>query len=136
MVGGEFIKLNLDILRGINTTIWGGAEEAKKVATIIKSGTAGADVVIGTSHALEDFGCQDYVCGTFDVIGCVSTSVGLIVGNIPATKSLTVITGSITVGCRLVRYYCKNYGTYWGCAIVAGEGVKKGVKFILNNKLK
>ena len=53
----------------------------------------------------------------------------MVLGNIPATKHLTVITGSVTVGCRTVRYYCKNYGTYWGCAIVAGQGIKEAIKF-------
>ena len=77
-------------------------------------GVSGADVVIGTSHALEDFHCGDVVCGSIDVLGSVSSAVDLVIGNIPATKSLTVITGSITVGCRTVRYYCKNYGTFWG----------------------
>jgi len=98
----------------------------------VKTGLSGADVVIGTSHALEDLGCNDYVCGSLDIIGSVSSAVGLVLGNIPSTKSLTVITGSVTVGCRSVRYYCKRYGTFWGCTVAAGEGIKKSVKFIIN----
>jgi hypothetical protein len=132
MFGSKTGKTVLDILRGINTTVWGGVEEADKVGKIVKTGISGADVIIGTSHALEDFGCNDYVCGSLDVIGSVSSAVGLVLGNIPSTKSLTFITGSVTFGCRSVRYYCKSYGTFWGCTIAAGQGIKKGVKFIIN----
>lgn len=132
MFGSKTGKTVLDILRGINITVWGGVEEADKVGKIVKTGISGADVIIGTSHALEDFGCNDYVCGSLDVIGSVSSAVGLVLGNIPSTKSLTFITGSVTFGCRSVRYYCKSYGTFWGCTIAAGQGIKKGVKFIIN----
>ncbi len=127
--GSKIVGATYDILRGVNATLWGGVTEAEKVGKIVKTGLSGADVVIGTSHALEDFGCQDYVCGSLDVIGSVSTTVGLILGNIPATKHLTLITGSVTVGCRSVRYYCKNYGTFWGCTVAAGQGIKEAVKF-------
>ena len=82
------------------------------MSEIVKTGLSGADIVIGTSDALIDFGCNDYVCGSLDVIGRVLSAVGLVLGNIPATKPLTSITGSVTVGCRAVRYYCKNYGTF------------------------
>lgn len=122
-----------DILRGINATVWGGVEGAEKVGKIVKTGLSGADVVIGTSHALEDISCNDYVCASFDVIGNVSSVVGLVLGNIPATKSLTTITGSVTVGCRTVRYYCKNYGTFWGCTVAAGQGIKEAVKFTVKS---
>jgi len=132
MFGSKIGKCTLDILRGINATVWGGVEGADKVGKIVKTGLSGADVVIGTSHALEDLGCNDYVCGSLDIIGSVSSAVGLVLGNIPSTKSLTVITGSVTVGCRSVRYYCKRYGTFWGCTVAAGEGIKKSVKFIIN----
>ena len=118
-----------DVLRGVNATVWGGVEEAEKVGKIVKTGLSGADVVIGTSHALEDFGCQDYVCGSLDIIGSVSSTVGLVLGNIPATRHLTLITGSVTVGCRSVRYYCKKYGTFWGCTVAAGQGIKKAIRF-------
>jgi hypothetical protein len=91
-------------------------------------------VVIGTSHALEDFTCNDVVCGTLDVVGSVSSAVGLILSNIPATKHLTFVTGSVTVGCRSIRYYCKNYGTFWGCTVAAGQGIKNVVKFTLEKK--
>lgn len=131
VLGTKLVTVSYDILRGINTTVWGGVEGAEKVGKIVKTGLSGADVVIGTSHALEDFTCNDYVCASLDVIGCVSSTVGLVIGNIPSTKHLTLITGSITVGCRSVRYYCKNYGTFWGCTIAAGEGIKKAIKFTI-----
>ena len=111
--GSKIVVATYDILRGINATVWGGVEGADKVGKIVKTGLSGADVVIGTSHALEDFGCNDIVCGTIDVVGSVSSAVGLVLGNIPATKHLTFITGSVTFGCRSVRYYCKKYGTFW-----------------------
>jgi hypothetical protein len=132
MFGLKIARTSLDILRGINATIWGGVESADKVGKIVKTGISGADIVIGTSHALEDFTCNDYVCGSLDVIGSVSSAVGLVLGNIPATKRLTVITGSVTIGCRSVRYYCKNYGTFWGCTVAAGQGIKEGIKFVIN----
>ena len=126
--GSKIVGPIHDILRGVNATVWGGVDEAAKVGKIVKTGVAGADVVIGTSHALEDFGCQDYVCGSLDVIGSVSSTIGLVLGNIPRTKHLTVITGSVTVSCRSIRYYCKNYGTFWGCTVAAGKGIKEAVK--------
>ena len=127
----KIVGVTYDILRGVNATVWGGVEEAGKVGKIVKTGISGADVVIGTSHALEDFGCQDYVCGSLDIIGSLSSTVGLVLGNIPRTKHLTLITGSITVGCRSIRYYCKNYGTFWGCTVAAGQGIKEAVKFTI-----
>lgn len=129
--GTKIVGVGYDILRGINATVWGGVSEAEKVGKIVKTGLSGADIVVGTSHALEDFGCNDPVCGTLDVVGSLSSAVGLVLGNIPTTKHLTVVTGSITVGCRTVRYYCKRYGTFWGCSIAAGEGVKKALKFTI-----
>lgn len=129
VLGFEVVTLTRDILRGVNATVWGGVEGAEKASKIIKTGLSGADVVIGTSHALEDFSCNDYVCGSLDVIGTVSSTVGLILGNIPSTRHLTVVTGSITVGCRSVRYYCRKHGTFWGCTVGAGQGILKAVKF-------
>lgn len=129
--GSKIGRATYDILRGVNSTVWGGVEEAEKVGKIVKTGLSGADVVVGTSHALEDFGCNDYVCGSLDVIGSVSSAVGLVLRNIPSTKHLTIVTGSITVGCRSVRYYCKNYGTFWGCTVAAGQGIKEAVKFTI-----
>lgn len=131
MFGSKFVTVTYDILRGINATVWGGVSGAEKVSQIVKTGVSGADVVIGTSHALEDLACNDYVCGSLDVIGSVSSAVGLVLGNIPATKHLTLVTGSVTIGCRSVRYYCKNYGTFWGCTVAAGQGIKTAVKFSL-----
>ena len=134
MFGSKIAGSTLDILRGVNATIWGGVDEAEKVGKIVKTGISGADVVIGTSHALEDFSCNDYVCGSLDVLGSLSSAVGLVLGNISATKGLTFVTGSVTVGCRVVRYYCKQYGTFWGCTVAAGQGIKEGAKFIINKK--
>ena len=99
----ENLLLIKDICKKLNQNIWGGAEEAKKVGTIVKTGLSGADVVIGTSHTLEDLACQDYVCTTIDIIGCLSSTAGLVLGNIPATKHLTVFTGSVTIGCKIGR---------------------------------
>lgn len=117
-----------DILRGINANVWGGVEGAAKVGKIIKTGISGADVVVGASHALEDLAYNDYVCGSLDVIGSVSSAVGLVLGN---TKHLTFVTGSVTVRCRSVRYYCKKYGTFWGCTVAAGQGIKEAIKFTI-----
>jgi len=127
-------KLAKDILRGVNATVWGGSEAAGKVGTIVKTGLSGADVVIGTSHVLEDIACADYVCASLSAIGSISSTVGMVLGNIPSTKGLTVVTGSITLGCRTVRYYCRNYGTFWGCSIATSEGLLKGAKFVIDKK--
>lgn len=43
--------------------------EAEKVRKIVKTGFSGAERVVGTSHTLKDFGCNDMVCGTLNVIG-------------------------------------------------------------------
>jgi len=129
----KIVVATYNILRGVNASIWGGVEGAEKVGKIVKTGLSGADVVIGTSHALEDFGCNDVVCGSLDVIGSVSSTVGLVLGNIPSTKHLTFITGSVTVGCRSVRYYCKRYGTFWGCTVAAGQGIKEVIKFTIKD---
>jgi len=134
MWGSEMVHVTYDILRGINATVWGGVEGAEKVGKIVKTGLSGADVVVGTSHALEDVACQDYVCASLDIIGSVSSAVGLVLGNIPSTKHLTHITGSITVGCRSVRYYCKRYGTVWGCTVAAGQGIKEALRFTIKPK--
>jgi hypothetical protein len=133
MFGSKIFGATYDILRGLNANVWGGVEEAGKVGKIVKTGLSGADVVIGTSHALEDFGCNDIVCGSLDVIGSVSSAVGLVIGNISATKHLTLLTGSVTVGCRSVRYYCKRYGTFWGCTVAAGQGIKEALKFTIRD---
>ena len=122
-------RYSYDILRGVNATVWGGVEEAEKVGKIVKTGISGADVIIGTSHTLEDLGCHDYICASLDIIGSISSAVSLIIGNIPSTKHLTSITGSVTVGCRSVRFYCKKYGTFWGCTSAAGQGIKEAIKF-------
>jgi hypothetical protein len=82
---------------------------------------------------LEDFRCNDIVCGIINIIGSVSSSVGLVLGNIPRTKHLILITGSVTVDCRSVRYYCKNYGTFWGCAVAARQGLKKAIKITVKS---
>jgi hypothetical protein len=120
-----------DIARGVNQTVWGGAEGVKKTSEIVKTGLSGADIIIGTSHALEDAYCGDYICSAIDVVGCVSSAAGMVLGNLPATKKFTRVTGSLTVACRTVRWYCKNHGTFWGCTIAAAEGVKAGATFVI-----
>ena len=122
----------LDILKGVNATVQGGVEEAEKVGKIVKTGLSGTDIIIGTSNTIEDLGCCDYVCASLDVIGSVSSAVGMVLGNNPNTKHLTFITGSVTFGCRSVRFYCKKYGTVWGCTVAAGQGIKEVVKFTVN----
>ena len=54
--GLKIVSVLYDILRGVNVTIWGGVQEAKKVGKIVKTGLSGADIVIRTNHAFEDFG--------------------------------------------------------------------------------
>lgn len=71
---------------------------------------------------------------TLDIVGSLSSAAGLVLGNIPGTKHLTSITFPITVCCRTVRCYCKNYGTFWGCTVAAGQGVKETVKFFVKKK--
>lgn len=134
MFGSKIFVAVYDILRGVNATVWGGIDEAKKVGRIVKTGLSAADVAIGTSHAMEDFACNDVVCGSLDVIGSISSAVGLVLGNVDSTKHLTFVTGSITFGCRSVRYYCKRYGTFWGCSVAAVEGVTKAISFTIKSK--
>lgn len=121
----KIVGATYDILRGVNATVWGGVEGSEKVGKIVKTGIAGAYIVIGTSHVLEDFGCNNVVCGTIDVVESVSSAVGVVLGNIPATKHLTFVTDSVTVGCRSVIYYCKKYSTFWGCTVAAGQGANR-----------
>jgi len=118
-----------DILRGVNQTVWGGSEGVQKVSTVIKTSASGTDAIIGVSHAIEDFACQDHVCLTLDCIGSASSVTGIVLGNIPATKPLTVVTASVTVTCRAVRYVCKRYGLAWSCTL-AFTGVTEGGKLV------
>jgi hypothetical protein len=127
------IDLVYDILRGLNQTIWGGMEGAEKTQRIVKTGLSGADTVIGISHTLEDYACDDKICCAISFVGSTSSAVGIVLGNIPATKHLTFYTGSVTVGCRVVRFYCKKYGTFWGCSVAAGQGLKEAVKFTVKS---
>ena len=133
----ESVLLTRDILRGVNNTVWGGAEGAQKVATSVKAGISGTDTIVGISHAIEDFTCQDYICFSLDCIGSTSSAAGIVLGNIPATKPLTTVTTAITITCRGVRYICKRYGLAWSCAIAcssAKEGGKyaiKGTRYII-----
>jgi hypothetical protein len=83
-------------------------------------------------HNLADLSCSDYVCATLNIIGSLLTIVGLIIGNIDSTKKFTLVTGSITVGCRSVRYYSRQYGTFWGCTAVIGQGTKKCFTLTIN----
>jgi len=119
----QTIKLINGILRGINTTIWGGVEGAEKVGTAVKTGISGADVVIGTSYALEDFACNDPICVTIDVIGSLSSSLGLILAHIPVTKNTLLIPLQFPF-VAVQFFYCKNYGTYWGYTVAAVSATK------------
>ena len=125
----ESAILTKDILRGVNQTVWGGAEGAQKVSTSIKAGISGTDTIVGISHAIEDFTCKDYICFSLDCIGSTSSAAGIVLGNIPATKKLTTITTAVTLTCRGVRYICKRYGLAWSCSI-AYSGAKAGYKTI------
>ena len=69
-------------------------------------------MVIGTSYALEYLTCQDYIYGTLDIVNNVVNSTGLVLQNILVTKHLILVTGSITVNYRYVRYYSKNYDIF------------------------
>ena len=89
MFGSKFISVSYDMLRGVNANVWGSVEKAEKVERIVKNGVTRADIVIDTSHALEDFSCNDPVCGTIDIIGSLSSAVGLVLGNNPSTQHLT-----------------------------------------------
>ena len=66
------------------------------------------------------------------MIGSLSSAVGMVLGNIPTAKDLTVGTGSVTLGCCSVRYYCKQDGTFWGYTVAAGQGIKRAVKLTVN----
>ena len=131
VLGSKLMKVTYDTMRALNSTIWGEVSEAEKVGQIVKTELPGADVIVGTSHIIYDLACNGCVYCSLDIIGSISSAVGLVIGNIPSTKPLTVITGSVTVGCRAVRYYCKNYGTFWGCTVAAGQGIKETVKFVV-----
>jgi len=120
----QTIKLTNDILRGLNATVWGGVENGKKASTIFKTTISGTDVIIGVSNAVEDIACNDPTCATLDIIGSVSSALGIILGNLPPTKKYTVVTGSITGVCRTVRYICKNDGTFWTCTTAIASKVK------------
>jgi hypothetical protein len=102
VLGRKIVSVTYDILRGVNATLWGGVEGAEKAGKIIKTGLSSADVFIGTSHALEDFACNDKICFVLDILGNASTAVGVIIGNITVTKHLTVIIDSVTVCCQSV----------------------------------
>ena len=94
---GKTVRYTNDILRGVNVTLWGGGENSKKIGKAVTTGISGVDIVIGTSHALEEFACNDPICGMIDVIGSVSSTLGLILGNISVTKKYTIYTTAVTV---------------------------------------
>jgi hypothetical protein len=125
----KFIGACTDVVKGVNATVWGGVEQAEKVGKIVKTGGSAADTIIGVDLALKDCARGDYFCTGLDVIGTICSATGMVLGNLPATKHLTVYTGSITVCCRTVRIYCQKYGTFWGCAAAVGQGVKSVIKY-------
>ena len=124
----KIVEATYDILRGINAKICRGTV---KIVKIIKIGIIGSNVIIKTSDALNDFACQNYICDSLDIIETVSSSVGLLLGNILSTKHLRIVSRSFTIGCHSVRYYCKNYGTFSRCKVAAGHRRKKALKFSL-----
>jgi hypothetical protein len=65
------------------------------------------------------------------MIGSVLSAVDLVLGNISATKHLTLVTYSMTVGCRSARYYCKKYDTFWDFTLAVGQKVAKALKFTI-----
>lgn len=112
-----------------------GIKTAKATLDILKDILKGvkATVLVQVSllltfWLLKDFTCKDYICGTLDIIGSVSSLVGIILVNLPATKPLTYY----TFGCRLVRYRCKYLGGFWGCKSVIEHGIKESFNFIIN----
>jgi hypothetical protein len=123
---GKALTLTVDILKGVNATVWGGIEESKKVD---ETGITGMDIRIGAKHAAEDFACNDYVCFVLDLVGCTASRAGFILGNIYATKKFTKITSSVTLVCRGVCLYYKNYGTVWGCTVAARQAIKTGTTY-------
>jgi hypothetical protein len=68
------------------------------------------------------------------IIGTVSSAVGAYLGNNLKTKKLTSITGSVTARSRVLRWYCKNYGTLWGCTVAVAHGARKSLQFIIEKK--
>lgn len=72
--------ITYNILLEVNAKVWGGVEGVEKAGKVVKTGLSGADVIIGTSHAFEDFGCNDIVCLSLNIIGGVASTVGLIIG--------------------------------------------------------
>lgn len=71
----KLVKVTYDVLCGINTTVWGGVANAEKMGKFLKTGLSGADIGIGTSHALEDFSSNDPTCGSIDVSRSLSSAV-------------------------------------------------------------
>lgn len=125
----EFLKTSVDILKDGNYNVWGGVEVPQKVRTIVKTSLSEADLVIRTSHALDDFAFNDKVCWTLDIVRYGSSGISRVLGKIPAIKKLTIVTGSGTLGYRAIRVYWKRYGLFCGCTVAAGEGVRHIIKF-------
>jgi hypothetical protein len=57
-------------------------------------------------------------------------AVGLVL-EASSTKHLTLVTGSVTVGCRSVRYYCKTTVLFLKrCTVAVSQGLKKAVNLL------
>jgi hypothetical protein len=67
-----------------------GVEGAEKTSKIVENGLTGTDAIIGTSWALKDLQCQDYVSGKLHIMGSISTTIGLVLGNIFQPKKYTL----------------------------------------------
>lgn len=50
------------------------------MGNIIQTGVSKANVVIDTSHTIEDFGSNDCASLSLDAIGSVSSSIGSVLG--------------------------------------------------------
>lgn len=64
-----------DVIKGVNTTGWGGVQEVGKVGKIVKRSLFETGTIISAIRAFKDFGCQDYVCGNLDIIARVWSTV-------------------------------------------------------------
>jgi hypothetical protein len=91
------------------------------------------DTILEVAFAVENFACNDYVWFVFDILESVSSSTGIILGNIPSTKTSTVSTVAITVMWRSFRLYYKNVGGFFHCVTAVGHGIKQVIQNKMNH---
>ena len=87
--GLKIIKTIYDLLKGIKR--------------YLKTSMSAADIVIVTSHGLEDFTFNDVVYDNLDIVCSFPNAISILPGNIPAAKYLTVISGHIIILFHSVR---------------------------------